>query len=135
MHLAYRPKFCITIVSNFSWEYNSRPKRNPGQWFSKMLGVNKVHYGLCENGKLFIAHLNWYINSSDTLALINVILFHYLKLTLENGTEKDQYFWNCTTDCLQVFLLEPIAEFILDCFYVTLWLPVTVYAFLIIAKV
>ena len=68
----------------------------------------------------FIGHLNWYINSSETLTLINVILFCYLKLTLENGTEKDQYFLNCTIDCLQVFLLEPFAEFILDCFYVTL---------------
>ena len=83
-----------------------------------MFGKNKVHYGLCENGKLFIAHLNWHINSSEILILINVILFCYLKLTLENGTEKDQYFWNCTTDCLQVFLLESFAEFILDCFYV-----------------
>ena len=100
-----------------------------------MLGKNKVHYGLCENGKLFIAHLNWHINSSEILILINVILFCYLKLTLENGTEKDQYFWNCTIDCLQVFLLEPFAEFILDCFYVTVWLPVTIYTFLIIAKV
>ena len=48
--------------------------------------------------------------------------------------EKDQYFWNCTTDCLQASLEEPFAEYILDCFYVTLWLPVTV-TFLIIAKV
>ena len=48
--------------------------------------------------------------------------------------EKDQYFWNCTTDYLQAFLEEPFAEYILDCFYVTLWLPVTV-TFLIIAKV
>ena len=40
----------------------------------------------------FIAHLNWHINSSEILILINVILFCYLKLTLENGTEKDQYF-------------------------------------------
>ena len=94
-----------------------------------------MHYGLCENGKLFIAHLNWYINSSETLALINVTSFYYLKLThLKMELEKDQYFWNCTTDCLQAFLEEPFAEYILDCFYVTLWLPVTV-TFLIIAKV
>ena len=58
-----------------------------------MLGVNKVHYGLCENGKLFIAHLLIGTSTgSETLTLINVILFCYLKLTLENGTEKDQYF-------------------------------------------
>ena len=93
MRLVYTPKFCITLVFIFSWEYNSRPKRNLRQWLCKILGVNKVHYGLCENGKLFIAHLNWYINSSETLALINVTLFYYLKLThLKMELEKDQYF-------------------------------------------
>ena len=42
----FTPKFCITIVSNFSWVLYCR--------------VNKVHYGMCECGecivnKLFLA--------------------------------------------------------------------------------
>ena len=57
MHLVYPQEFCITIVSIFSSSlffllfffstsrYYSRPKRNPRQW------LNKVHYGLCENGE------------------------------------------------------------------------------------
>ena len=27
------------------------PERNRSQWSCKILGVNKVHYGLCENGE------------------------------------------------------------------------------------
>ena len=38
--------------------YHSRPKRNRKQWLCKVFffwggGVNKVHYGLCENGEYF----------------------------------------------------------------------------------
>ena len=29
----------------------SRPKRNHRQWLCKTLGVNKMHYGLCQNGE------------------------------------------------------------------------------------
>ena len=33
------PKFCLTIVSNFSWvlQYYSRPERNRRQWLCKIL--------------------------------------------------------------------------------------------------
>ena len=51
MHLVYLPKFCMAIVSNFSWVFHSRPKRNQRQWLCKISGgggVSKVHYGLCE---------------------------------------------------------------------------------------
>ena len=66
MHLVYlppplpSPEFCITIVSNFSSSifflffffsnsgYYSRPKKNGSAKFGR---VNKVHYGLCENGE------------------------------------------------------------------------------------
>ena len=36
----------------FLSRYYSRPKRNRRQWLCKNFGgVNKVHYGLCENGE------------------------------------------------------------------------------------
>ena len=38
MHLVYLPKFCIAIVSNFSWVFHSRPKRNQRQWLCKIWG-------------------------------------------------------------------------------------------------
>ena len=50
MHLVSPPEFCVTTVSNYSGYY-SRPKRNRRQWLCKVLGVNKVHYGKCENGE------------------------------------------------------------------------------------
>jgi len=51
MHLVYPPKFCKTIVFNFSWNnYNTQEK------FETMVMQNlrerKVPYGLCENGEL-----------------------------------------------------------------------------------
>ena len=56
MHLVNPPKQYITIVSNLSLVLQSF-QRNKRQWLCKILffggggGVNKVHYGLCENGK------------------------------------------------------------------------------------
>ena len=38
MHLVNLPKFCIAIVSNFSWVFHSRPKRNQRQWLCKIWG-------------------------------------------------------------------------------------------------
>ena len=35
----------------FYFRVLSRPKRNPRQWLCKIWGVNKMHYGLCENGE------------------------------------------------------------------------------------
>ena len=46
MRLVYPPKFYINIVSNFSWVlYSSREKSKT--IVMQILGVNKVHYGLC----------------------------------------------------------------------------------------
>ena len=43
------PKFCITIVSNFSWvEDNGYAKC----WGGGGQGLNNVHYVLCENREL-----------------------------------------------------------------------------------
>ena len=47
MHLVYRPKFCITIVSNFPWV----PREIEDNSYAKLWGVNKEHYGLGENGE------------------------------------------------------------------------------------
>ena len=44
------PKFCITIVFDFSWDdYNTQEKLET--MVMQILGVNKMHYGLCENGE------------------------------------------------------------------------------------
>ena len=40
-------KICITFFSNFSVV----PRENEDNRYAKFWGVNKVHYGLCENGK------------------------------------------------------------------------------------
>ena len=48
--LVYLPKFCITMVFDFSWDNCNI--RDWKQWLCKIArGVNKVHCGLCENGK------------------------------------------------------------------------------------
>ena len=50
MHLVYPPKFCILF--SVSPGYYSHPKRNIEYWkecWCKILGANKVHYGVCEN--------------------------------------------------------------------------------------
>ena len=47
MHLVYPPKFCITIVSNFSWVITVVPKTMLMQFFFFFWGgggVNKAHY-------------------------------------------------------------------------------------------
>ena len=59
MHLVYPPSppqnFAEPLFP-ISPRYYSRPKRNLKQWFCKISGggggrVNKLHYGLCENGE------------------------------------------------------------------------------------
>ena len=51
--LCLPPKFCITIVSNYiSPGYYSVPREIEDKGYAKFWGVNKVHYGLCENGEL-----------------------------------------------------------------------------------
>ena len=48
MHLVYSPKFCIIIVFDFSWD-DCNTQQKLEQWLCKILGVNKVDYGLCES--------------------------------------------------------------------------------------
>ena len=48
MHVVYYPKFCISIFVDFSWDDSGKIGNNG---FAKFWGVNKVHYGLCENGE------------------------------------------------------------------------------------
>ena len=53
----------------------SYPKRNQTQWLCKIWGVNKVHYGLCENGEfeksyLFL-HLHHQIKLFKNLPSLN----------------------------------------------------------------
>ena len=50
MHLVYPPEFCITIVSNISPGYYSRPKmKSKTMVIQSFEGVNKEQYGLGEN--------------------------------------------------------------------------------------
>ena len=49
------PKFCITVVFDFSWD-DCREIGNNGNngLYAKFWRVNKMHYGLCENGELLV---------------------------------------------------------------------------------
>ena len=51
MRLICHPKFCISVVFNFSWEdCNTREKwKNKGH--TKFWGANEVHYGKCGSGE------------------------------------------------------------------------------------
>ena len=51
------PKFCITIVSNFSRVVAAVPRETEGDAYAFFFfwgggGVNKVYYAQCENGEL-----------------------------------------------------------------------------------
>ena len=47
----YPPNFCLTIVSSFSWVLQSSQEKSKAMVMKSFGGVNKVHYGLCENGE------------------------------------------------------------------------------------
>ena len=56
MHLVYPPpplplKFCLTIVSNFSWVLQLSQEHSKTMVVQDFAGVNKVLCGLCENGE------------------------------------------------------------------------------------
>ena len=56
MHPVHAPKFCITVVSNFSWVLQSSQGRSKTMVMHNLGGgggggVKKVHYGLCENNE------------------------------------------------------------------------------------
>ena len=54
MHLICPPKFCISIVFNFSWG-DCNTQENEKQKLCKFWGeANKVHYGRCASGELLI---------------------------------------------------------------------------------
>ena len=61
MHLVHPPKFCTTIVSNFSWVTQSSQEKLKTTIVLFLWGgggVNKVHYGLCENGDILVTDGN-----------------------------------------------------------------------------
>ena len=51
MHLVYFPKFCLTIVSSFSWVLHSSQEKIEDNELAKFWGVNRLHCGLCENSE------------------------------------------------------------------------------------
>ena len=60
MHLVYppepppspTPKFCITIVFDFSWDDCNAQEELENNGYAKFWGVSKALYGPCENGEL-----------------------------------------------------------------------------------
>ena len=59
MNLVYPPKFCITIVSAFSWVLQFSQEKSKTKIMQNFKRVNKVHYGLCgENGEFFYMYDN-----------------------------------------------------------------------------
>ena len=56
MHLVYPPKFCITVFFQFFLGITVVPREIEDNGYAKLEGwggegVNKVHYGICENGE------------------------------------------------------------------------------------
>ena len=52
MHLVYLPKFCITIVFDFSSDDFNTPEKTETKAMQNLgRGVSKLLYGLCENGE------------------------------------------------------------------------------------
>ena len=53
MHLAYPPKILHNHCFQFLLGIIVVPREIKDNDYAKLLGVNKVHYGLCENGELY----------------------------------------------------------------------------------
>ena len=81
MHLSYPDptptKFCITIVFDFSWDDCNIQEKLDTMVMQSFKGVNKVHYGLCENGG-FCAKVNFSVNF---ITLLKNIYFSYILLS------------------------------------------------------
>ena len=56
MHLICPPKFCISIVFNFSWDGCICPGEMKNKGYAKFWGANKVHYG---SEQLAYGQLQW----------------------------------------------------------------------------
>ena len=50
MHLLCPPKFCISIVFNFSWDGCNTQGEMKNKDYAKFWGANKVHYRKCGSG-------------------------------------------------------------------------------------
>ena len=51
MYRVYPPKFCITIVLDFSWDDCNTLEKLETVIIQILGGINKVHYGLCERSE------------------------------------------------------------------------------------
>ena len=51
MHLVYPPKFCITIVYDFSWDDCNTQEKLETMVVQNLGAGDKVHYGLYESSK------------------------------------------------------------------------------------
>ena len=59
MYLIWPPKFCISMVFNFSWDGCNTQEKKKSKIMEKFLGgggvgANKVHYGRCAMGYIHI---------------------------------------------------------------------------------
>ena len=50
IHLFCPPKFCISVVFNFSWVLQPSLEKSNTMVMQNLKGVNKMHHGLCANG-------------------------------------------------------------------------------------
>ena len=74
MHLVYPPKICITILFDFSWDdCNTQEKLETMVMQIWRAGVNKMHYGLCENCE-WMENVK---NDSNIYPLLFHLLFFY----------------------------------------------------------
>ena len=94
MHCVYPPppqkKLAVTIVSNFSWIWQSSQEK------SKTMVMHKVHYGLCKNGEF--THL--YLKISAFLSFQSDIKFNSYCSNLK---------WHSKMPLTLLGLLEPTA--------------------------
>ena len=82
MHLVYLQKqFCITTVSNFSWVLQSSQEKLKTMVLQNFGGINKVHYGLCENGELN----EWMVMCFVKLSADQLLVFNWLWAQLQNS--------------------------------------------------
>ena len=87
MHLVWPPKFCLSIVFNFSWDgcnTQEKSKTNFMQFFIYLFffgggvgggGGNKVYHGRCVNGEFYFEGV---ISFLSIIAFIQLFFFFYL---------------------------------------------------------
>ena len=90
MHLVYPPEVCIHCFQ-FLQGITVVPREIENNGCAKFWGINKVHYGLCENGEWFVSRAFLYFAcvllsgclNQLALAVVIFMLLQGLKVTGE----------------------------------------------------